>query len=241
MIYIQIENGRHCFDFFALAEFGCRQLKYEYSYFEDASEIKHDPNNVIVGSVEQSMKYMEIHGITSPPAIDLLHFKQYLGRSVKLISTKELLSTYKDDNYPIFAKPYDKIKAFDGTILMNDFDAHIVLQKIDCILAVQPIMNILSEYRVYIHHKKILAVKSYLGDPLIFPDKSVIKQVVEFANSTLTHRSYCLDFAAIFENGWTKTILLEPNDAWAIGNYGLEPSLYVNFLKDRWLQITNNK
>lgn len=235
--YIQVENKKHCFDFCALAEFGCRQMKYQYKYFEDVSEIKHDPNNIIVGSVEQSLKYLQLNNIMQPSAIDLLHFKQYLGRPVKLIDSKELLSTYTKENYPIFAKPYDKIKAFDGTILTSDFDAHIVLQRVDCMLAVQPVMDILSEYRMYIHNRKILAVKSYLGDPLVFPDKTVLKEVAEYAFGFLPYRSFCLDFAIIQENGWTKTVLLEPNDAWAIGNYGLEPYLYVNFLKDRWLQI----
>jgi len=32
--------------------------------------------------------------------------------------------------------------------------------------------------------------------------------------------------------------LIEINDGWAIGNYGLNPVDYFSFVKTRWLQIT---
>jgi hypothetical protein len=32
--------------------------------------------------------------------------------------------------------------------------------------------------------------------------------------------------------------LIEINDGWAIGNYGLNPIDYFSFVKARWLQIT---
>jgi hypothetical protein len=32
--------------------------------------------------------------------------------------------------------------------------------------------------------------------------------------------------------------LIEINDGWAIGNYGLNPIDYFSFVKTRWLQIT---
>lgn len=235
--YIQTEGKKHCFDFGALAEMGCRQMKWKYKYFEDVSEIKYDPQNIIVGSVEQTLKYWQ-GNVQIPPAIDLLDFKEFLGREVRLVKSSEFLDTQTE--YPVFVKPYDVVKAFDGTQLTSKFDAHVVLQKLDLVLAVQPVLDILSEYRMYFHNDSILAVKSYgFGDPLMFPDRNFMMKCIDFARDFLPHKSFCLDFGVIRQNGWTKTILIEPNDAWAIGNYGLEPHLYVCFLKDRWLQITN--
>ena len=43
-------------------------------------------------------------------------------------------------------------------------------------------------------------------------------------------------FYIIKENG--DTFLIEVNDGWAIGNYGLSPDRYYSFVKNRWLQLT---
>lgn len=239
IFYIQTENKKHCFDFGALAEIGCRQMKWKYKYFQDVSEIPYNPQHIVVGSVEQTLKYWEGR-VQAPAAIDLLDFKQFLGREVRLIKSSEFLQTQK--TYPVFAKPYDVIKAFDGTQLMSEFDAHLVLQHLDVVLAVQPILDIVSEYRMYVSDGRILTLKFYgAGDPLMFPDKNMMMECFDFAVQFLPHRSFCLDFGVIVQNGWTKTVLIEPNDAWAIGNYGLEPYMYVNFLKNRWLQITKKQ
>lgn len=36
-----------------------------------------------------------------------------------------------------------------------------------------------------------------------------------------------------------KTLLIEVNDAWALGCYGLESHLYAKFLLTRWAQLTD--
>jgi hypothetical protein len=44
-----------------------------------------------------------------------------------------------------------------------------------------------------------------------------------------------MDFG-VLEDG--STVLVECNDGWSIGNYGLCHLKYYQMLKDRWLQIT---
>ena len=70
---------------------------------------------------------------------------------------------------------------------------------------------------------------------MLFPNKEFILNCIDTAKKELDYHSYTLDFG-ILENG--KTILIEVNDAFAIGNYGLEPSDYYYFIRNRWLQIT---
>jgi hypothetical protein len=35
------------------------------------------------------------------------------------------------------------------------------------------------------------------------------------------------------------TVLIEANDAFALGAHGIDPVVYSSMLEDRWLQITN--
>lgn len=231
--WIQREKRKHCFDFGAIAEFGCRQLQWKYKFFENFSEIVYKPHNVLVGSVEQSLSYLISQDIEIPKPIDLLLFKDFLNREIVLRNSLDFLVNNKQ--YPVFVKPHDVLKAFNGTVLMNDFDAHLVLRGINCVIAVQPIVNILTEWRCYIHKGKPIACKQYMGNPLVFPDPEFINNTIGFANANLPHIAYTLDFGV---NDKGETFLIEPNDAYAIGNYGVEPEDYCRMVKDRWFQIT---
>lgn len=78
-------------------------------------------------------------------------------------------------------------------------------------------------------------VKHYLGDPYITPDESFVDEVYQLSKSNLEQNSYTLDIG-IDVNG--ENYLIEINDGWAVGNYGLNPVDYFSFVKTRWLQIT---
>ena len=131
-------------------------------------------------------------------------------------------------------KPFSDIKAFTGTIVKDKFDAEIVLQDYKGDLMVQTaMMDMNHEWRVYVNRRKIVGCKHYSGPHTVFPDSDFIRRTVEFALTKLDNVSFTLDFAVV--EG--VTLLIEPNDGWAIGNYGLEPDTYLRFCEDRWKQM----
>lgn len=49
---------------------------------------------------------------------------------------------------------------------------------------------------------------------------------------------YSVDIKRIIEAGITEeSVLIECNDAWSIGSYGLDPIIYTNILLKRWFEI----
>lgn len=241
ILWIQRKNKKILWDFGSIAEWGGRQLKWEIKFFEDAAKIPFDKKNVLFASVEQSMLYFETHKMYRPMAINPLFFQHFLKRDCEVKTVDWILNENK--TWPIFAKPYMSIKAFTGTVLLNDFDAHCVLnqvnRRLEC-LTQEVVDPIISEWRCYINRGSIVALKHYLGDSLTFPDQKFVIDCFQYAQKHLKNISYTLDFGVGEIDGDVETFLIEPNDGWAIGCYGLDPMDYVKFCKDRWWEIQQN-
>lgn len=195
--------------------------------FEDIKEVPYDNHTIVVTSVEESQEWL---GRKVKP-IDQLWCREYKKRKIE----------YRDINYisefPCFIKPADDIKAFTGIIVNNKKEIKLFTNNYSGEVEVQePIYNIESEYRVYVNKDRgILGIKHYLGDPYLKLDEDFVNLVHSVAKKNLKENSYTLDFG-IKENG--TNCLIEVNDGWAIGNYGLTPYDYYSFVKSRWLQLT---
>lgn len=225
-------------DFGLSAQFACAQECKDYLLLEDEETIGRD-SDCLIGSVEWCSNYLKFYNYPVPSAIDLFQFQPFLQRQVKAMFVAEFLNKAgKEIPFPIFIKPHYNIKLFTGTQVLNLFDAELVLKDIpwDTLLSVQEVIDpIQSEWRVYVNRRRILACKHYKGDSLVFPDSRVIKECVYQSLKSVENISFTLDFG-VDKDG--VTFLIEPNDGWAIGNYGLEPVDYLNFCIDRWKQIT---
>lgn len=234
MIYIQGENKLPILTdgFSALA--GCVEQCLPYKLTTDAKSIPADIT-CLVAYVDFTNEYLKWHNYNVPEAIDLLLFEGYLGRKIHVEHSDDFQNRIKQ--YPVFVKPFSDIKAFTGTQLLGVFDEQLVLKDFKGELIVSEVIDIVSEYRVYVNRRQIIGIKHYLGNPLIFPDAQIIADMVISATKLLNNVSFTLD-VGVTKDG--STILIEPNDAWAIGNYGLDPDVYLDFCTDRWKQMTSN-
>lgn len=210
------------------AAIGARDEDIETIGFEDISEVPYDPYHIVVASVEDTLQYLgkEVN------VIDHSWASKFLKRDFEQFESLKHI-----DQWPCFVKPAKDIKAFTGFVsdsyqmammMSYDYEGPVVRQKI---------INIESEYRVYISSLRgILGVKHYLGDPYLTLDKDFVNECFLESKKRLTENSYTLDFG-VDDKG--ETFLIEVNDGWAIGNYGLEPKTYYHFVKNRFLQLTN--
>jgi len=233
--YVQAKNDIDLlFDFCYSAKLGAESQSNPVIPFVCANDILISKYNIVVGSVEECTKYFTRLGIEPPQQIELKYYKDFLGRNIYHdIKLQDI------GNFPVFIKPNNIIKQFNGFVAHKkwDIDFEIYHQKIepDTLVQCQDVIDVVSEYRVYVSNKRIIGCKHYTGNCLRFPDRNIIDNCFRMVDNNITNISYTLDFG-ILSNG--QTILIEINDAWAIGNYGLEPYTYYQFIKSRWLQIT---
>lgn len=230
--HLPTDKKRLAFDFCYSAKMGAEQLGIDVKVFEDSDEVPGHPTNILVGSVEMLTKWLNTNGFTVPKSIPVGMFGQFYGRPVHIRSMSNAYELVEQG--PIFVKPDKEIKAFTGFVATSTTMLEVFSQNYQGDVQVQPVLDIVSEYRCYVSNNKIIGMKHYSGDPLVFPNAEFIKSCKK-AGDQLNYHSYVLDFG-VLDDG--KTILVEPNDGWAIGNYGLEPQKYYLFVRDRWLQMT---
>lgn len=194
--------------------------------FFDIKTVNKNPYNIVVTTVEESLEWLDYN----LQAIDDKWAKEFKKRKETITTIDEITE------YPCFIKPYKHIKAFTGIVVENKREAVLFTQDFKDSISCQEIIDFESEYRVYITKDRgVLGIKHYLGDPYIIPDKSFVEDVFSAAKKNLKQNSYTLDIG-IDKQG--QNYLIEINDGWSVGNYGLNPSAYYSFVKARWLQLT---
>lgn len=234
VLYVQaIHKNKLAFDFCYSAMMGAIQSNIKVKPFKDSSEIPGDPTNIVVGSVEQCVQWLAQNNYNVPELIDVRPFEEFMGRTTKVMDISEANIICKDT--PIFIKPASAIKAFTGFVADSPFTLQVWSNGYKGEVIVQPVIEIVSEYRLYINCHTIIGMKHYRGDCLAVFDRVLIEKCVDVSYKVLYNHSYTLDFG-VLEDG--STVLIEINDAWAIGNYGLEPMDYYLFVRNCWLQIT---
>ncbi|MBK7362677.1 MAG: ATP-grasp domain-containing protein [Micavibrio sp.] len=100
--------------------------------------------------------------------------------------------------------------------------------------------RILSEWRLYINNNEIIDSRNYSGDFKINPNYSLAESKILLNKASTQAKinvfpcAYTMD-VAILES--CENFIVEYNDMWAIGNYGMPNDLYLQLLKERYFEI----
>ncbi|WP_235514557.1 ATP-grasp domain-containing protein [Deinococcus sp. Leaf326] len=144
-------------------------------------------------------------------------------------------------NFPVFVKPYMREKVFAGQVLesVEDLDELMVPRPgfppvtTDFDILAQRPVTFLSEWKSYVMRGQTVGISHQKGDPLLFPDPQVIRDVqATYQNAPAGHGA---DYG-VLDNG--KTVLVEINDGYALGQGGLHAMVYAELLLARWDELT---
>jgi hypothetical protein len=256
-IQVKADDRFHNINFFQAHE-GFKELGYEIERFEwySPEQTFYTPNKdtVIVGGIPVIDWAYDTLGVKNPNLDDYpVELNKYLGREQCLTTIGNIrrniqkdLDENKINHY--FVKPLAKNR--------KKFTGHVVSRFVDLIKTSgldesEPVwmstaVDFLSEYRVFVHNKKIVSMKHYKGDFMTFPDPNVIQDMVN--GYTEAPVAYALDVGVRFVQPSAKdpfapceeTLLVEVNDANALGCYGLGPVTYAKMIADRWHEVMNN-
>lgn len=175
-----------------------------------------------VGAAKAILKKL---GVVYAPDTYPKELKGFLGREIRQ-------TTLGDINIGKFIKPSEDSKKFTGFICDDKFDRRLggmpsTLQVYEC-----EVVKFLTEYRVYILDQKILSVARYFGSVDYYPDMKVVREMM--SSFTSAPVAYSLDVAVTDDR---ETVLVEVNDALALGNYGLTATMAAKMHCSRWLQL----
>lgn len=233
MIYIQSNKEKtlpHHFDV-ACALYGAVDLELDYKLvsFEEVQSGRFDSlikQYCFVGSVEFMREVFKRVGIEN------VRLSRNSNRTHFAYTVKEIRERVeKGEEW--FVKPYE-IKLFTGTIVNKWYISCIKdLPEDTVLMAYEPFKSkITSEWRLYVHNHEIVDSRNYSGDFFVSPDMYYAKGVAK--NHTSFPCAYTID-VGILENG--ENVVIEFNDFWSTGNYGMPNDLYVRMLRDRYYEI----
>jgi hypothetical protein len=233
-VWVEKFNNEYSDDWTFAAYIGFTNMGYIVQSYHKVEKIHYKKGDIVVGCI-QSMRFMANKlNVTLPNLYIPEGLEPYTGRLIHKSSIGEVMNGIKE-KMPIFIKP----------VLTKQFPAQVITSlplityigqdyedSMEC--WVSTVVNFTSEYRLFIHNKQIVGCKHYWGDFRI----SLDWKVVDEAMSKLQWQpcGWCLDFG-VTDKG--ETLLIEANDGYSIGNYGLDGMDYAKLLRDRWYELVN--
>lgn len=200
-----------------------------------------DDTTLVVGDNPTMMNVFKLLGINWTNDSYPQSLRKYLNRNVWESSIRNLLlRSHENDIGNIFVKPKSKAKLFTGFVINSNRDLyrlHGIAKDTD--LYCSSVVNWLSEYRVFVNKSRIVGVRNYDGDKALTLNMEVVENAIyDFEKSNQRTDAYGIDFG-VLDDG--RTALIEWNDGFALGSYGLEKEIYTQLILTRWKEIVNER
>jgi hypothetical protein len=231
------------------AAYGFRMRGYEVLSFTEnelrGRAVPLSKETIVAGGIGCVREALRQLGVRSPENFDYPHclrqdFMDHPPRQTTLQAIHDALAS--KDFHPVFIKPVEEHKAFTGRVI-REFKDLLPTSSLPPEFKVWALSAIkfLSEHRVFILKGDVVGVRHYAGDPLVFPNGDTIKRMVRKAK-VMDQAAYSLDvgvaeFPERPEKIRNPTLLVEANDAFSLGSYGLPSHLYVQMIEARWKQM----
>jgi hypothetical protein len=193
-------------------------------------------NTIVYGAVAIVHDALRRLSIPSPPNMDFPEsLRAFFGRRIWHTTMDVIRETERSRPHelPLHVKPRDRQKLFKGT-LVRDYASLIPLAGVEDsepVIAQESVV-FRSEWRATVLRGAVINVAHYKGDPLAFPDASrIAAAVAAFAEQPI---GFALDWGVTDRN---ETILVEANDGFALGNYGVRGHQYTAMIECRWREL----
>jgi hypothetical protein len=215
---------------------GLRLLGYHLEFFDanQIDDIRLDEKTLVVGFIEVVRRAVQRITGTKPPVINYpAEIISFAHRSIWMTDLGDIRNS--PASWPVFIKPADDIKSFGGRVVRGCLDLCPGLDNSTKLWASECVA-FFAEFRCFIQDREVVGCRHYRGAPLLFPDPQAISEMVAAWNTS--PRAYCLDVGVCSSQNKPKTVLVEINDAYSAGDYGLQPIIYARWLETRWAEMT---
>ena len=231
-VWIQKHNNEISDDFTFAAFIGFRNMGEIVKFFTKPDGIHYKKQDIVVGSINSVRSIMKSIHVDLPNFYIPNELQKYAGRKIYKSTIGSIIERVMHGE-KLFIKPVT-IKEFPAQVVdslpLMTFIGQDFKDNMEC--WVSEVIDFVSEYRIFLLGKEPIGCKHYWGDFKICPDWKIIDSAI--ADLINPPAGWCLDFG-ITNDG--TTLLIEANDGYSIGNYGLDGMDYVRILKARWFEL----
>ncbi len=221
----------HNYNFFSAYQ-GFYEMGFETVLFHTYEELKKSKiEDVVVGYVDTVRRRLNDFRIITPEMDYPDELADFLKR--KIWKSDINIINCHPELWPVFVKPIED-KKFTGIVVRSPKDligCGGQGEKTDVLCS--EVINFVAEWRVFVRYGKILDVRPYKGDWHYHYNAAVIDEAVSrFISAPM---GYAIDFG-LTDKG--DTVLIEVNDGYSLGCYGLFYLDYAKLLSARWAELT---
>lgn len=237
-VYLQREGGEFSNINYLTAWLGFKEFGYETEFFcwDQIGQLNLARETIVTGGIPAVVKCLERLGFSVPdlPSIPP-ELAEYAGRRCHFATLGEVRERISNEEAsPVFVKPIPRDrKLFNGTVVRRFRD----LLPTAALPPETPVwcsdlVQFVSEYRVFVHQREVIGCKHYKGDFRVFPNFGVVDSAV--AAFSTQPAAYGIDFGVTTSG---ETLLVEVNDGYALGCYGLGETRYARMIETRWREL----
>lgn len=204
------------------AQVGAYLQGEEVILYQSFSEIKQlTSDDTVVDYITETRALLKMMGLNVPVYDYPIELKEFYGRKIYAGVLGEIVNI--PDNWGKFIKPKAGSKIFTGRVVNGTCD----LIGIGLPFDISEVVEFIAEWRCF-----VLDVRPYTGDYHTQFDPSVIDEAISCWKDAPI--AYGLDIGVTSDG---RTLVVEVNDGYALGNYGLSPLKSINFHKARWKEL----
>lgn len=196
-------------------------------------------NTLVVGYVPVVLGALAQIGAKVPEPNDYPDcLKPFLRRRVWESTIGEVSDAVYDGRFgSAFVKPKGRLKHFTGLVIDSPADLfHLGSTSRRQAVLCSEVVRWQSETRYFVVRGRIVGARSYSGDDSIVPDDEVVRAAVAaLAASGEALAGFGIDFGVL---GSGEMALVEMNDGFSLGSYGLDDALYTDLVIARWCELT---
>ena len=215
---------------------GFEALGYEICPFvaADVESLDLDEQTPVVAGIPTIWKALRTLGVEAPQLEPIPRgLERFAGREFGLAMLGEIRERVVDEAPPIFIKP-TLGKLFDGHVARAFRD----LIRTSGLPDETPIwwsdvVEFQGEFRGYICNGDFVGFAHYKGDFRLPVDFAPVETALQSWDEL--PRGCSMDWGTTSDG---RTLLIEVNDGYSLGCYGLLPTLYANLLASRWSELT---
>jgi len=196
------------------------------------------PDVLVAGHIPVVIRALRRLGVEPPPPDDYprpLH--PWLRRRVWTSTVGAVVRRLQEGSAePFFIKPTATLKRFPGRVVQTWNDLQLLANAADSTKVLcSDAVEWRTEHRVFVTRGQIVGMRQYLGDPSLSVDDAVVRAAVAaFQASGAAPAGYAIDFGVLASG---ETALVEVNEGYGLGAYGLADAAYTDLIIARWSEL----
>lgn len=212
------------------AYFGFSMMGAEIVFYDGNPPEGLSREDVVVGFISQIKMALRNLGIDPPTEIDYPEsLQEYLGRKVWKDNLHRIYGS--PETWPVFVKPISG-KQFNGTLIKSTKELVGIGSQQDRPIWCSEPVNFVTEYRCFIRYGKMIDAKHYKGEFWKQPHFPVVDRIL--ADWKEQPAAFTIDLGLTDDN---RTLLIEVNDGFSMGHYGLHFAKYAQMISARWHEM----